>query len=386
MKKMILTIYLVLFTINLFFAVFDRDDFFLPEYVKVEMNGGFSGRDHSEFSAYRQGFKYYLTRGDEKAELTRTEYKACVGVSTDYDKPLYDQAICDGYSYRIDVKFPLRKEKEYHYYRYADEMLQRMKLMIYMKFTESYPEEMIELCDSMFAVFDEYNVNGAYVRFTDDDHHFAIPYGRLVGTKTYEDERYIKINNDLVAEIANAYMYGKGMTKIPYLGSSTAIMTKLTKKITGQEPGAYLPACQGLIRPSEAFPSNFANAYLFVVQKKDAYLTYDAAKFYRLRYFDHVPAGKEIAYIKSDSSEDVILLTYVLPESNENGFMVLESRDLLTRTRMMLDIKLALLTHGNMPVFRGTYMFMHVVFIALVQNAILALVLIIKELKVRPKR
>ena len=60
MKKIILAIYMVLFAVNLFFGVFDRDDFFLPEYVKVIQTRGFSGKTHIEFSVYRQGLRYYI--------------------------------------------------------------------------------------------------------------------------------------------------------------------------------------------------------------------------------------------------------------------------------------------------------------------------------------
>ena len=386
MKKIILAIYMVLFAVNLFFGVFDRDDFFLPEYVKVIQTGGFSGKTHIEFSVYRQGLRYYIDVNGELYELSRTEYKACVGTSGDFEKPHYDQVACDGFDYLFKIKFPLREEKEYRFYTYGEMLSQRVKMMTRLKRGDQYPEDAEQLFEAMSDIFDEYNVNGAYIRYVDDEDTWAFKYGRNQTSSLHYDERYIKINCDVIAEIANAYAYGKGLTDLPYLGCNKTLMANYVEAKTGKRPTILLPTDRGFIYPESADPYNFFHTTYFIRQQKDQYMPLKGAEFYRMRYFEHVPAGKETAYFKTMSCDDTVYLLYALSETKEDGFILLETHDLLTRPLLMLNLKLAFLTHGKMPVFRGTYMFMHVVFIALVQNAILALVLIIKELKVRPKR
>ena len=383
MKKIILVIYMLLFAVNLFFGVFDRDDLLLPEYVKVLQTGGFTGTTHIEFSVYRKGFGYYLDVFDEHYELSRTEYKACVGTSADYEKPVNDRIECDGFDYSYRVKFPLREEKEYRFCSYGESLSQRVKMMVYLKRGDWYPEGADHLAGAMFDIFDEYNVNGALIRYVEDKDILSFMYGRIQSSTLNGDERYAKINSDVIAEIANAYAYGKGMSDLPYLGYNKTLMAKYVEAKSGKRLTILLPTERGFIYPESPNPYNFFNTTYFIRQQKDQYMPLKGAKFYRLRYFEHVPTGRETAYFKTMSSDDTVYFLYALSETKEDGFILIETRDHLTRPLLMLNLKLAFLTHGKIPVFHGAYMFIHATFIALVQNAILAVVLI---LRARPKR
>ena len=388
--KLIVIVYVLLFAVNLFFAVVDLDDLFLPEYIKVSESGGLSGHSFNMYSVSREKGKYYI---NHSIEITREEYKRCVGAKIDFKEPQLYSAGSDAYYYSFRIKYPFEKE-EYHEVGYCGSPLaQRIKMLMHDK---EVGKETPDIENALVNVFDKYNVKSAYVTYYDGDKSMRnVFYGALYNMNSHKDERYIKINDAFMAELANMRMYSgtdsmrkRGDSGKLYLGTNTKLMAKYVEKNTGKKILDYVPDERGIVRPRTASISNFyASVNFIIVPKKDnRYMTVKASKYYRFRYFDHALKGTELVYFKDRSCDDLTVLVYCIPNEVKNGCIVFETDDYLTRQLLIMEIKLAILTDGKLPVMRGTCLTAHVLFIGMVQTLILAGVMIVKVLIIDRRR
>ena len=372
--KLIVIVYVLVFAVNLGFAVVDIDDLFLPEYVKVIETGGLSGHHEDRFSVSRENGKYYI---NHSIEITREEYRMCVGSRKDYEEPQKFPVGSDAFAYSFYVKYPFSEEKYYDIGYCGSALVQRMKIVMRNK---ERGEEAPEIERALTDVFEKYDVRGGYVHYFDGEHSIrTLFYGELITHETYDDERYIKINDAYTAELANMRMYSR--RKKMYPGTNTKLMAKYVEKETGMKISDYVPKEPGIFSPKNVSVLNFYGISVFFTQKKDTgYMSLKAAKYYRFRYFDHALKGKEPVYFKDASCDDLTVISYVIPGEKKAGCIVIETDDLLTRQLMIMDIKLAILTDGKFPVLRGTRLTAHVLFIGMVQILVLAGVMIVKTL------
>ena len=372
--KFIVIVCVLVFAVNLGFAVVDFDDIFLPEYIKVSERGGLSGHHEDRFSVSRENGKYYI---DHSIEITRDEYKMCVGSKKDFEEPQKYPSGFDSFYYTFQIKYPFEEEKSYNLGYCGSAVAQRIKIVMRNK---QRGEETSVVEKALTDVFEKYDVRSGYVHYFDGEHSMrTLFYGELITVETYDDERYIKINDAYTAELANMRLYS-GRKKI-YLGSNTKLMAKYVEKKTGMKISDYVPKEPGVFSPKNVSVSNFYGISVFFKQKKDTgYMSLKAAKYYRFRYFEHALKGKDMVYFKNRSCDDLTVISYVIPGEKKAGCIVIEDDDLLTRQLMIMDIKLAILTDGKLPVIKGTRLTVHVLFIGMVQILILACAMIVKTL------
>lgn len=373
--KIIVIVYVLLFAVNLIFATVDLDDLFLPEYIKVAESGGLTGQHVDMYSVSRENGKYYI---NQTIEISRNEYKQCVGSKKDFEEPQKTGSGSDGFFYTFRIKYPLEKEKFYETGFRGGLMAQRIKQMMYCKMKGI---ETSGIGKGLAAVFEKYDVRSGFAYYYEGDGEGTrtIYYGALTTIATGEDERYISINNAFMSELANMRLYTE--TGKMYPGTNTDLMAKYVEKENGKKISDYVHKEIGVVDPRIASVSNFYGlSYVVRLQKATRYMSRNALKYYRFRYFDHALKGKDTVYFKVRSCDDLTVFVYVVPGEDKAGCIVIETDDLLTRQLMINDIKLAIITDGKFPVLRGTRHTVHVLFIGMVQIVILAGAMIVKTL------
>ena len=372
--RLIVIVYVLVFAVNLGFAVIDLDDIILPEFIKVTESRGLSGHHLNVFSVSRENGKYYI---NHSIEITRDEYKICVGSKKDFEEPQKYSGGSDAFYYTFRVKYPFEKEKYYELGYYGNVIAQRIKIVMRNKECD---EGTLGLEKALTDVFEKYDVRSSYVSYYDGEGEMrTLFYGAIPTLVTYEDERYVNISDSFMAELANMRMYS-GRKKM-YPGTNTKLMAKCVEKEMRMKISDYVPKETGVFSPKNASVSNFYGITYFVTQRKDnKFMSVKASKYYRFRYFDHALKGKDLVYFKDRSCDDLTVVCFVIPGEEKRGCIVIETDDLLTRQLMIMDIKLAILTDGKLPVLGLTCLTVHVLFIGMVQILILATVMIVKIL------
>ena len=370
LTKAAVILYLICFAVNMAFVI-DRDDFFLPTHVIVFVSGGISGGFGSR-AVYREGLKYYLSFYDEKFEITRNEYKYCVGSIKDqkeyYDKTP-DRVICDGLTYSYEIKYPFMKAKTFSLGYNSGTISSRMYQLYRSKKEPQGTEQ--DIVYALERILDEYNADSAYAFSSNGEKSDRIVFRTGIEDK---DEIFKETVDEYMAEFVNLYLYSYEYTKDLYIGRDTDKMEKIISETTGKEPGDFLfPEKSNMLRMDVAYGSQFIN-------RKDRYLTPDMRTYMEYRYFEPVPKGRHMAFFEKKTNEDLTVMVCGIPKEKRIVLIVFRSNDRLTKQMMIAKMKLAILTNGKITGIRGSYYVIHALFIGAVQTSILAAFLIARTL------
>ncbi|MCR5804578.1 MAG: hypothetical protein K6G47_09980 [Clostridia bacterium] len=384
-KILVIILYFAVFAMNLAFVI-NWEDVFLPDSVTLVTTGTFPNciGESNKFSIYQLGSNYYITL-DETVKITYEEYKYCLSsygeLKDEYDN--FEPDDSDPKSTTVIRNFFYRKEYPY----ISDSLRWRMEHVYRFKSPG-------KLYESVGHIFDEYGVKGANV-YIDDGKEFYYQNGFRLYEPSYPvfcatvgiagyfpekkyDKRLDTINRKAVAEVSNVRLWQDGKIPIPFPFDNTVIIELSTEMLTGMTSKEYANA-----EYADEYSSVGHCFYLGYSNNKKT-LNDRSKIYYRLRYMDIVLKGKEVIYFRTFSDEDLTILYYSNPSADEHGYLAFETRDKLTRQLLIWNLKLAIITDGRIPVISGSFLTIHVLFIAFVQNLILAVALLIGT-KIRQK-
>ena len=319
----------------------------------------------NRYCAYKKGSRYFLTLTDTE-EITKGEYKYILGDDHDrHDDPESD------YKYRLKYFFFFEKE-------YTPERcytVSRMRDIFLHKKNESDSNSLTGLCESVTDILDEYNAESAYMSFANADDRIIGFYG-LPDPENKEDS-IDKINRKIRAENAAVDLWDRGDMIIPYPGKDERIIGFLTKKITGQGTEEYVKDNRvSYLSHYGDLSVLFYKYNMAVVQDRDRVSrSLKACKYMSFRYMDHMLKGRHIIYSKVVSGDDITIMFFKVKGRPGTGYIEFESHDPISRYLTIINIKLAVMTGGRLPVIPGSYLLIRVLLIAFAQNVVLAIIL-----------
>jgi len=357
LTAVIIFLYMIAFTANLA-AVIDWNDVFMPASVMIVY-------PRNRYYAYKEGSHYYLALTGT-VEITKGDYKYILGNGDDrHDDP--------GSEYKYRLKYFSFFEKEYRPERSFT--VYRM-IEVYMdRINERDSRELSRMRDRITQILDEYGAETGSMKFSSSEGRISSYYGFADPEKN--QDAIDKINRKIMAEFAAVYLWDRGEMPLPYPGSNARIIEALTERLTGQDTEEY--AAEDYDPELSSYgdlDGLFYRYHMVAHQDRDrSRLSLKAAKYISLRYMEHMPGGRHIIFSKTVTGDNITVMVYSSKGPRETGYIEFEAHDPVSHFLTAINIKLAVMTGGRLPVIPGSYLLIRVLLIAFAQNVVLAIIL-----------
>ena len=285
-------------------------------------------------------------------------------------------------SFRLPV--PFEREKQINI---VDGKFESVLESSYKEPRSDNPSEFHKLMYAVEDVLDEYNADYGCTVLTScssnvyhkTSQRTLVPTTRFASypfrdwNRISKDPRYYEITRSVAVELANATMVRKGDAVVPYLGSSTYLKEKYVKYMTGMDPTDYLVYVPDTLSYS-SIPGQKSTYFI------NTGVDVKGAKIVKVVSFDHALKGADIVYFDVKTKDGLSMLFFSIPGENIEGTVIYECDNYITRQMLTLNLKLTILTGGKVPVLKGIYLTVHILFIAFVQNTVLSFMFILANL------
>lgn len=385
-KILVIILYFAVFAMNLAFVI-NWEDVFLPDSVTLVTTDVFPNDmgKSKRFSIYQLGSNYYITL-DKTVRITYQEYKYCMTSYMDKDlKEYYDE-------YEPGDNAPEGEKTIIRDFFYRKEYPYIDNILLY-KMSRVYDGKYGKLYRSTNMIFEKYGAECFEILLRDSENCITQSGSELYEPKisvfcgTFDqvnyhkeeeeecDERIDSMNRQAMAEVSNIRLWQDGEILLPLPTDNKLIIEPVTKLCTGKDTFEYLyPQKSGKSRKDLSYARY---CFKLATLEKSKVMNKRSQLYYKLRYMDIMLKGKEPIYFRTFSDKDLTVLCFAIPSTGEDGSLAFETHDRLTRQLVIWNLKLAIITNGRIPVISGSFLTIHVLFIAFVQNLILAVALLI---------
>ena len=366
--RILVIVYLLTFAMNFIFAAVDLSVLYLP--TSYSANRVWHDGIPYRYTAYRKGLALYLKqevigsdREYEIVPINLSEYKACINeldIDTIKKEEVEFGRGAGTRSEYIRIKYPFQDEREFC----LDSSMHTGEIM-HLLYDAKTSDKDSSLCLAVINLIGEYDIKNAVfcMDFCKDDREIFgnhIYYNRLEtyarNTYYWENEYWCRMDEDNISNL--------------YLGTNIDTIRKL----------AYDFGCRYYIYGDD-YP------YYLLHQDDDEYsIPAPAVAFMKLRYFDHIPTTRGMAYSNTFTENSTSLFIYYGPEANAGYELIFMTDSKLTRELIISNAKLIFASDGHIPVFKGMNKLCHILLIYAIETPLFALAVIAVSLKSSKKK